>query len=81
MSVNAVAHGREPLVTNCTETFRGCLDYVFVSAERCRVAAALEMPYAQHAGDVLPSDIKLPAIPNTQHPSDHLPVGGDIVLL
>lgn len=80
VSVYAAVHGREPLVTNCTDTFRGCLDYVFCSPN-CRVAAVLPLPYSQEQHHVVPNDIAFPAIPNEHFPSDHLPVGADIVVL
>lgn len=45
------------------------------------VSGTLAMPYAQDERHVVPSDIAFPAIPDEHFPSDHLPVGADIVLV
>ena len=66
-SVHVVCHGIEPEFTNYTEGFKGCLDYITYVAHGLRCAATGE----------LPPEINLKtnvALPNSEHPSDHLPV-------
>ncbi|KAG2444471.1 hypothetical protein HXX76_001223 [Chlamydomonas incerta] len=112
-SLNALAFGREPPVTNRTAGFAGCLDYVWLSQPDLQVAAALALPYedggspplmgpaaaaagapagegaaAGEAGagaqagtwrDPL-ADVAMPAVPDERYASDHLAVGGEVVL-
>eukprot|EP00198_Chlamydomonas_reinhardtii_P000606 XP_001689941.1 predicted protein [Chlamydomonas reinhardtii] len=130
-SLNALAFGREPPVTNRTAHFAGCLDYVWLSQPHLQVAAALALPYedggsppltgpaaadapAGAAGAQGPgergetgvtgpgagarvgvgvgaarpgtwrdplADVAMVAVPDQQYPSDHLAVGGEVVLV
>ena len=67
-STQRVVMGEEPPYTNYTESFKGCLDYVTSdpkSGIRCTAVGEL------------PPESKLSqetALPNSEHPSDHLPV-------
>lgn len=79
-SAMLTANGREPPVTNCTENFRGCLDYVWLSRGSWQVQATLATPYNEGAGPD-PKDVDLPPLPNADHPSDHLPVACKVTLL
>lgn len=61
------AHGTEPLVTNVSRDFRGCLDYVLFGGAGIRLLGARPLPGEEELprGSVLPS---------AAHPSDHLPL-------
>lgn len=79
-SLNFMAEGREPAATNITGTFRGCLDYVWLSQGHFAVRRLLEAP-AGLAAAQRPSEVSLGPIPDAVFPSDHLAVGGEVVLL
>lgn len=66
--------GKEPPVTNCTQWFQGCLDYIWVSREAFQVSHWLGMPYDNDAPDD-PADVHFGPIPDSLWPSDHLAVG------
>lgn len=62
--------GQEPQFTNYTANFKGCLDYVMLRGLT-----------ATHA-EPLPSEAELSAetaLPNSKHPSDHIPLVVDLV--
>lgn len=88
---------REPPLTTRTATWAGCIDFVWVTRGSFAVASALALPYSDGgrppvgpgpgaaAGgaawcDPL-KDIEFEAIPDQRYPSDHLAVGGQVVLL
>ena len=75
-SAFAAMMGKEPEFTNYTEGFKGVIDYVWFSADTISSVGVLNMPSA--------ADIEgIPGgkpCPNTQHPSDHLPIVFDFVL-
>jgi CCR4-NOT transcription complex subunit 6 len=74
-STNFVSRGgSEPPLTNKTDKFAGCLDYVFVSKGDWEVVSGLGMPYGADA-PAEPADVVFPPIPNEIYPSDHLAVG------
>eukprot|EP00249_Psilotum_nudum_P005767 c19190_g1_i1 orf=281-1489(-) len=64
----------EPVFTNFTPDFTGTLDYLFFSSlDHLRPKSVLELP--------LPSSPDIcNGLPNYNHPSDHLPIGGDFSL-
>jgi CCR4-NOT transcription complex subunit 6 len=64
----SVSNGREPQFTNVTPSFTACIDYVFLSSG-VRVVAVDEQPARDTLGE---------GLPNTAHPSDHLPVAAKI---
>lgn len=76
--------GHEPPVTNRTDKFAGCLDYVFFSPAEWTPLTHLGLPYEYEAeNDAATKDpmrVLLPPLPNRQFPSDHLPIGGDLFL-
>ncbi|PSC74002.1 Ccr4p [Micractinium conductrix] len=88
-SAAAAAWGREPPLTNCTPSFRGCLDYCWLSQGHWAVREALELPYrfdpappGAPAAVVDPEHVTdLPPLPDERHPSDHLPLGFRLTLL
>lgn len=59
--------GAEPLFTNYTEGFKGCLDYITYVPDGLRCSAVGELP----PESALKEDV---ALPNAKQPSDHLPV-------
>jgi mRNA deadenylase 3'-5' endonuclease subunit Ccr4 len=62
--------GNDPLYTNYTETFKGCLDYIMLGG---KLKAVFSHP--------LPNDEELSretALPNSLWPSDHLPLVVDL---
>lgn len=64
----------EPAFTNCTPEFTGTLDYIFFSPYHLKPVSLLELPS--------PSSLDvMGGLPNYSHPSDHLPVGSDFVIL
>jgi CCR4-NOT transcription complex subunit 6 len=66
------AFGKEPLYTNYTKGFKGCLDYILISDEIKTVGA-----------EPLPNESTLSAevaLPNSIFPSDHLPLTVDLEL-
>nr|XP_029122984.1 carbon catabolite repressor protein 4 homolog 4 [Elaeis guineensis] len=68
-------NGGEPPFTNCTPDFTGTLDYIFLSDPGyLKPVSLLEVPGPQSA------DI-IGGLPNHYHPSDHLPIGADFVVL
>jgi len=62
--------GNEPLFTNYTTTFKGCLDYVMMRGD-LRVVGGEQLPDES----VLAKEV---ALPNSIYPSDHLPITVDI---
>lgn len=68
-------NGGEPPFTNCTPDFTGTLDYIFLSdISYLKPVSLLEVPGPESA------DI-IGGLPNHYHPSDHLPIGADFVVL
>ncbi|EEA08005.1 endonuclease/exonuclease/phosphatase family protein [Cryptosporidium muris RN66] len=65
----------EPLFTNYTPNYLGCLDYVFYTDERLRLGSILEL-LDEEALIKEASALQLPdwSLPNPQRPSDHLPL-------
>jgi CCR4-NOT transcription complex subunit 6 len=80
------AWGSEPLFTNRTPGFTGCLDYIFFSAKNFfEVSEILEMPFGSDGSGVVGEEEKeaevlgsFPPIPNEVWPSDHLAVGAKL---
>lgn len=73
-SVYASVRG-EPQFTNCTPGFTDTLDYIFFCPSgSIRPISYLDLPEA------ISSDVK-GGLPNDNHPSDHLPIGADFVVL
>lgn len=70
---------QEPPVTTQTDYFKGCLDYVFVSAAHWAVTHTLSMPYEVKQGRV-PQAEGFGPIPDSGFPSDHLAMGCKVVL-
>lgn len=69
------ANGGEPPFTNYTPDFTGTLDYIFLSdSGYLKPVSLLEVPGPESA------DI-IGGLPNHHHPSDHLPIGADFVVL
>ncbi|XP_078446259.1 carbon catabolite repressor protein 4 homolog 4-like isoform X2 [Wolffia australiana] len=64
--------GGEPAFTNCTPGFTGTIDYIFFSGLLSPVTL-LQVPTVE-SPDIVGG------LPNSYHPSDHLPIGGDFVL-
>ncbi|WOL09505.1 carbon catabolite repressor protein [Canna indica] len=73
-SLYATHGGGEPPFTNCTPGFTGTLDYIFLGGSRLKPVSILEVP-----GPKSP-DID-GGLPNHYHPSDHLPIGADFLVL
>ncbi|XP_039121336.1 carbon catabolite repressor protein 4 homolog 4-like isoform X2 [Dioscorea cayenensis subsp. rotundata] len=68
-------NGGEPPFTNCTTGFTGTLDYIFISnTNSLKPISLLQLP-GPGSPDVIGG------LPNHQHPSDHLPIGGDFEVL
>ncbi|KAF7459361.1 putative carbon catabolite repressor protein 4 [Cryptosporidium felis] len=65
----------EPVFTNYTPNYLGCLDYVFYSDERLRLGGVLEL-LDEEALIREAAALQLPdwSLPNPQRPSDHLPL-------
>ncbi|KAL8156735.1 hypothetical protein AgCh_001729 [Apium graveolens] len=73
-SVYASLRG-EPQFTNCTPDFTDTLDYIFFCPSgSIKPISYLDLPEADS------SDVK-GGLPNDNHPSDHLPIGADFVVL
>ena len=66
-------------MTNITPSFRGCLDYIWLSRGDWHVADTLGMPYHEVSGPD-PADIPFDAIPDEKFPSDHLAIACTIEL-
>jgi len=74
-----------PLFTNYTVDFKDCLDYIFLEQSLCSVVQRNALPSAAelylepdpHGG----ADSRVHSIPSQHHPSDHLPVVVDVVML
>ncbi|MCO5590468.1 hypothetical protein L7F22_044438 [Adiantum nelumboides] len=65
----------EPDFTNCTPEFTGTLDYIFFSSfDTLKPVSLLEIPLAEA------EDVK-GGLPNYYHPSDHLPIGTDCLIV
>jgi mRNA deadenylase 3'-5' endonuclease subunit Ccr4 len=60
-------------MTNITPSFRGCLDYIWLSAGHWDVKDTLSMPYSEEDGPD-PANIKFRSMPNENFPSDHLAI-------
>ncbi|KAG6499146.1 hypothetical protein ZIOFF_038902 [Zingiber officinale] len=67
-------NGGEPPFTNCTPDFTGTLDYIFFSACRLKPVSLLEVP-GRDSPDIVGG------LPNYHHPSDHLPIGAEFLVL
>nr|ACR38125.1 unknown [Zea mays] len=69
------ANGGEPEYTNYTPGFTGTLDYIFLSdGSSIKPTSLLRLP----RGDS--EDVK-GGLPNFRHPSDHLPIGADFLVV
>ncbi len=74
---------REPLLTTKTQQFAGCLDYLWVSPQWMEVQGVLRYPFSEQeqacgasgVQDPLKDTPGFPLIPDSEFPSDHLPVG------
>ena len=69
---------RDPLVTNATGDFMGCLDYIFLSGP-FNVLEIMGMPYEEEKGTEdsctdIRKDVQFGPIPNAAFPSDHLSI-------
>lgn len=75
-SAMSAANGIEPLFTNYTGKFKGCLDYIIYSPSRLRVLAIAAVPQEKdlerECGEGLPS---------ATYPSDHIKLCCDMALL
>ncbi|PON45945.1 Endonuclease/exonuclease/phosphatase [Trema orientale] len=61
----------EPKFTNCTPDFTNTLDYIFFSTSDCiKPVSLLELPESDS------SDVA-GGLPNSSHPSDHIPIGAE----
>ena len=69
-SMHYTLHKEEPLFTNKTNRFSGCLDYVWHTPAHFTVVSSLPLPYSGEAAAA-----RFPAIPNQDYPSDHLAMG------
>ncbi|XP_042405865.1 carbon catabolite repressor protein 4 homolog 4-like isoform X1 [Zingiber officinale] len=67
-------NGGEPPFTNCTPDFTGTLDYIFFSGCRLKPVSLLEVP-GRDSPDIVGG------LPNYHHPSDHLPIGAEFLVL
>ena len=79
---SALAEGsdqQEPPLTTQTKHFKGCLDYIFVSAAHWAVTHILSMPYKVKQG-LVPQAENFGPIPDADFPSDHLAMGCKVVL-
>jgi CCR4-NOT transcription complex subunit 6 len=79
------AWGSEPMFTNRTPGFTGCLDYIFYTPTSFEISEILKMPFggSDGSGKVEEEEEaevlrKFPAIPNADWPSDHLAVGAKL---
>lgn len=67
--------GAEPSYTNVTQTYVGCLDYIWCTANDITPLAVKAIPSREELGGPWKT-----ALPNPQHPSDHLPLVADLLL-
>eukprot|EP00897_Mesotaenium_endlicherianum_P005356 jgi/Mesen1/4849/ME000244S04027 len=65
--------GREPSFTTYTPDFTGTLDYILVSPSGVKIRKLLSVP---KEGD----ESIAGGLPNSLHPSDHLPIGAELEL-
>ncbi|KAG7668710.1 hypothetical protein Ndes2526B_g03664 [Nannochloris sp. 'desiccata'] len=83
------AWGSEPMFTNRTPGFTGCLDYIFFTSNSSQVSEILKMPFGNTnsscagSGKVEEEEEaevmrNFPPIPNAVWPSDHLAVGAKL---
>jgi len=79
------AWGSEPMFTNRTPGFTGCLDYIFFTSNSFQVSEILKMPFGSDDGSGKVEEEeeaevirKFPPIPNEVWPSDHLAVGAKL---
>ncbi len=77
------AWGSEPLFTNRTPGFTGCLDYIFFTPKHFQVSEILEMPFRTAGaadGNIEEASVleQFPPIPNAIWPSDHLAIGAKL---
>lgn len=78
----AVSLCREPTLTTRTNSFSGCLDYIWLSKRHWQVQSTLQLPFQEPSGEPGPPDrVKLDTCPNQHQPSDHLLIGCDVVLM
>ncbi|KAH7647407.1 hypothetical protein FG379_003074 [Cryptosporidium bovis] len=73
--INTSTESLEPVFTNYTPNYLGCLDYVFYTDERLRLGGVLEL-LDEEALIREAAALQLPdwSLPNPQRPSDHLPL-------
>lgn len=68
-------NGGEPEFTNYTPGFTGTLDYIFLSdGSSIKPTSLLSLPRRDS------TDVQ-GGLPNFQHPSDHLPIGADFLVV
>jgi mRNA deadenylase 3'-5' endonuclease subunit Ccr4 len=67
--------GAEPSYTNVTESYVGCLDYIWCTASNITPLAVMAMPTREELREPWKT-----ALPNPQHPSDHLPLVSDLLI-
>lgn len=69
-------HNEEPLFTNFTHDFIGCLDYIFYNGgadHRFELTGLMPLPEVAKMKGVI-------TLPSANHPSDHLPIAMDGVI-
>lgn len=71
--------GQEPPLTTQTNSFMGCLDYIWLSRKHWQVTSTLSMPYDVQKGPQ-PQTVAFRPIPDEEFPSDHLAVGCQVIL-
>ena len=71
--------GQELPLTTQTNSFMGCLDYIWLSRKQLQVTSTLTMPYDVHKGPQ-PQTVGFRPIPDKEFPSDHLAVGCQVIL-
>ena len=74
------AWGSEPMFTNRTAGFTGCLDYIFFTSNFFQISEILKMPFGCSEEEEEEAEVmrKFPPIPNSVFPSDHLAVGAKV---
>lgn len=70
---------QEPPLTTQTNSFMGCLDYIWLSQKHWQVTSTLSMPYDVQKGPQ-PQTVGFRPIPDKEFPSDHLAVGCQVIL-
>jgi CCR4-NOT transcription complex subunit 6 len=72
-STYASLNGKEPVFTNYTENFQGCLDYIWVSSNM-HIVSVLKIIDENEAS-------KNKALPSMQYPSDHISLLANVVIM